>query len=1402
MLRFSRAALKQVSKRFWGTVFTLIIALAVLVQIGREAFPLLNDYRDDIAATIGRQLGINLHLGELSASWSGLRPSITLSQVEASSLDQQLIFTAENVVAELSLIDSLMRWQLAWHRLGFQDLATTLEQTEQGRWRVRGMPPMKASSKSFKIDDPLDIFLFGRRVEITNAQLHLLFRTGQDSQVSVPTIVLENDRDFHRVRASASVDGEPEFVTLVVEGTGDPRDDENFNSKGYLSVRNFPMEKALAAFAGNFWEGDEEQEWREGHRLNLQLWYEGTSYKGIDITGVLQADGLPLKVPDHIQLPTGLTTIISGGWSGLSGWDVNLQKMQLTWPEFRSPAIDVNYYGGFARASGFRLSDLDIESWVSLARNIGLHQSFAGNIVDTLSPKGTLTNINVSLTSKEEGYFKLRSHLEAGSVKAFHEAPAASGIDADIEASLWGGTGNVFVSDHAELDLAKIYDQPIVFNHLDAQVRWQIDPKLRRVYVTTGLIEATTEYGDAHANLALTLPFDRAAGEPVMTLAVGAESIPVTAHTSFVPKLIPAPLYSWLSTSIRAGTASDLSFIYHGSLLKKPEVTPSIQLFAKIENGDLSFDPNWPRLENLSGYIKLDNDNLDVHIDQASLLGNRVNDANIALLNHVAGGDPALRISGQLDSNAGAAMELLKQSPVREVFGSTFDSWGFAGDVSAAIELLVPLSESGEMRQAIDVSFTQARIDMRDIGLLVENVSGELNYDSDKGLTAESITAEVWGEPVKASIDSPRVSAPKGVKKLDTRIHFSGRVTVADVYRWTNRPELGFYSGQTGIAGVLTIPAANTRAYDALIEIKSNMVGVAAELPQPLAKSANQVRQLDLSLQLHNGFQQYSISFDDWVKFSLKSGETIPTSAQLAFGKDLKPLTEGHFDVFGNVPSGDLEEWNDAKARYFAFTEIAEARAETAATEEDIPIRLDIEIGRASLGSSHADNVSVTGLGTFEQWGLRVDSEMIAGNIIIHSDDRPIEMHLDYLHIPEVDAAATEDAEDAITKTDLNKKSSPETNLLSDSVLADIDLSELVAVNFSTQLLSIAGRELGNIKFDLRLLGDGIICKNISGNLDGILIGDATFSKKDKTDRAKAGRKESAVPAIPAERREPDSKVSNHTEQYAEFIWTQTEAGNYSHFTGRLRAFDGGEVIQAWGQPKVVEMDDTMVDADLSWAGAPDEISLQTIRGVVVFEMLDGSFIRDAAENENGLLRLLALFNFDTLARRLRLDFSDLAKEGFAFESVSGRFEFADGWVYIKQPLVVESTSSKIQMAGTLDLLREEVDAELVATLPLGGNLSFAAALVAGLPAALGVYLISKIFKSQVDKVSSVTYEIGGPWEDPTLKFHKVFSDSAAERKGKEAESLQRGRDSEAAESSPATEASQDEAGNDSEKLK
>ena len=80
-------------------------------------------------------------------------------------------------------------------------------------------------------------------------------------------------------------------------------------------------------------------------------------------------------------------------------------------------------------------------------------------------------------------------------------------------------------------------------------------------------------------------------------------------------------------------------------------------------------------------------------------------------------------------------------------------------------------------------------------------------------------------------------------------------------------------------------------------------------------------------------------------------------------------------------------------------------------------------------------------------------------------------------------------------------------------------------------------------------------------------------------------------------------------------------------------------------------------------------------------------------------------------------------------------------------------------MAGSADLIAEQIDASLVTTLPVGTNLPWVAALIGGLPAAAGVYITSKLFEKQVDKLSSISYRITGPWDDPSVKVQKIFSD-------------------------------------------
>jgi uncharacterized protein YhdP len=63
-----------------------------------------------------------------------------------------------------------------------------------------------------------------------------------------------------------------------------------------------------------------------------------------------------------------------------------------------------------------------------------------------------------------------------------------------------------------------------------------------------------------------------------------------------------------------------------------------------------------------------------------------------------------------------------------------------------------------------------------------------------------------------------------------------------------------------------------------------------------------------------------------------------------------------------------------------------------------------------------------------------------------------------------------------------------------------------------------------------------------------------------------------------------------------------------------------------------------------------------------------------------------------------------------------------------------------------------------VATLPVATNLPWVGALLGGLPAALGVYLTGKLVEKQVDRLSSISYKLSGPWDEMDIKVDKIFA--------------------------------------------
>jgi len=289
-------------------------------------------------------------------------------------------------------------------------------------------------------------------------------------------------------------------------------------------------------------------------------------------------------------------------------------------------------------------------------------------------------------------------------------------------------------------------------------------------------------------------------------------------------------------------------------------------------------------------------------------------------------------------------------------------------------------------------------------------------------------------------------------------------------------------------------------------------------------------------------------------------------------------------------------------------------------------------------------------------------------------------------------------------------------------------------VDFAVRQFSVGDENYGSWSFQLRPTSRGAVARQIVGSVRGGQI----------------------VGMTPGEG--------------AELYWERVDGESSSRFNGRFVTANLGSVLQQWNQPHLLDSESSIFDARLSWAGSPAAVSLTALQGSMVMNIKRGTFIRGAGEASTGsaLLQLIAFFNFDTWMRRLQLDFSDLSRGGTSFETIEGALTFDQGKVHMNTPVVVNSTSSRFQMAGVVDLVRSELDTKLVATLPVGGNLTFVAALAGmGLPGVAGMWLISKVFEEQIGKMSSFSFNVTGPLDDPDMDFVRLFDDQVVQEEAR-----------------------------------
>ncbi len=210
-----------------------------------------------------------------------------------------------------------------------------------------------------------------------------------------------------------------------------------------------------------------------------------------------------------------------------------------------------------------------------------------------------------------------------------------------------------------------------------------------------------------------------------------------------------------------------------------------------------------------------------------------------------------------------------------------------------------------------------------------------------------------------------------------------------------------------------------------------------------------------------------------------------------------------------------------------------------------------------------------------------------------------------------------------------------------------------------------------------------------------------------------------------------------------------------SWYKGRMQGDNLADVLLAWGFAPSTTSERFHLDADASWPGSPAFFGMQRLSGRLDASVRSGQ-LREV-DGSAQALRVFGLLNFDSIGRRLRLDFSDLFSKGLSFDRIKGELVATEGIFVTQGPITVTGPSSNLELDGRLDMIHDRIDAKLLVTLPVSNNLPLAA-LIVGAPAIGGaLFVVDKLLGDRVARFASVQYKVEGPWQTPKITFDKPF---------------------------------------------
>jgi uncharacterized protein (TIGR02099 family) len=965
------------------TLSALLVLAVVLLGTIRLLLPMVGQYRAEIEQQLSVSLGHPLRIGGITGSWEGLSPQLYLKDVSLLSADSaQTLLHLDNVWAGINIPASLWHGRVESSSLKVSGCTLSLLRDPDGRIRLEGFDNKESTT--------LDRLLNQRRLQLEKS---LIAWTDQQlghprMEFNVTQLQLKNQPlDGHELSGVVSLDAPTrQELTFDLDFKGDitqPKAwDGQFTAHG-IAVQLAPWLDGQAVAGVRIKQGT----------VNFKLSGAGKDGQLTALEG--DATGNELSLTSAIE-PTLSIRYARGAvlWQRpKQDWELTVNQFVLQRDTSRSPPSEFKITskhgpGHVMEASFDQLRLDDVMPLLLISPKLG-DRTREG--LTATEPHGVVRQVRLRLQSAEplRTSINVQTSIEARltdvTVQAWNNFPAVENLTATLQADEEGGALKLD-SQASKVFFPKVFREPLEVASAVGELGWQ--RRGEGWFLSAQDMKLSNADGNVSFRGDLEIPVQPAARR--LNLEAQFDNGDASKTGRYLPiNILDKDIIEWFDTAMVSGRVTSGTALVHGTIEDFPYANGQgdFEVRFGVKGAVMNYQPGWPQLSQVDAAVVFKGPGLTIQTTagkffDAELLEARATVADLSI------NQPQLKVQGKVLSSGADGLRFIQESPLKEGLAEYLDNVTAQGKGLLDLELVIPLTNDSEQVTQVrgKAALSEARLRLmnatREGHVELSGINGVVNF-TEGGLTGEAISATLFGQPTQINLRSVFEDEQKSTLHTTT-VEARGNISAPELAKQVRQLQpdidsllLERIQGKADWTASLQADTSASGQVVAQLTVKSDLHGMAVDLPEPLKKTAEETVQFTVHTDLkgEGGRQNYQASYGkrlSTVFEVMQSGKTASVQrGAIGFGERAIALPAQGVRIAGALPSFSWDAWKDILNQG--------GDGQTDFTQQ--PIGVDLRIGTLQAFAQTFSAVHIKANKTRSDWEVMLESDEVAGTL-------------------------------------------------------------------------------------------------------------------------------------------------------------------------------------------------------------------------------------------------------------------------------------------------------------------------------------------------------------------------------------------------------------------------------------